>query len=287
MADRLDIQKTYKMYVGGAFIRSESGHYYPLTGKGGKLTANICLATRKDFRDAVTKARGAQEKWAGRSAYNRGQILYRIAEMMEGRKDQFIAELVREGLTKKQAEKETLATIDRVVYFAGWTDKYTQLFSTVNPVQSSHFNFSLPEPMGVVVVMAPEKPSLLGLVSSILPAIVGGNTVIALASTGAPLSALTFSEILHSSDVPGGVINILTGKTEDLAEHFSTHMDVNAVVYAREDESMLHQIQENATGNLKRVYHVWYKDWYSDEVDNPYAIADLQETKTTWHPVGI
>src|SRR4051812_46856922 len=211
-ADRLPVLKTYKIYIGGKFPRTESGRYYLLKNAKGKAVANVCLCTRKDFRDAVVAARAAQSSWAGKSAYNRGQILYRIAEMLEGRAAQFIDELTTSGLAASVARAEVEKSIDRVLYYAGWADKYQQIFSSVNPVSSSHFNFSLLEPTGVVSIITPEETGLIGLISTIAPTIVGGNTCIALASTSKPLSAVTFSEVLATSDLPGGVVNILTGQ---------------------------------------------------------------------------
>ncbi len=287
MSKRLDVKKTYKLYIGGAFPRSESGRYYSLTGKSG-FTANICLASRKDFRNAVVAARKAQSGWAARSAYNRGQILYRIAEIMEGRRDQLIAELKLEGATDKQASKEVDAAIDRAVYFAGWSDKYQQVFGTVNPVASSHFNFSVPEPTGVVTILLPDSASLLGLLQFVLPAIVGGNTVVVLTAESRPLAPLTLGEILHSSDVPGGVINILSGYRSELISNFSTHMDVNAVMYGGNDEEAITLIQKNAAENVKHVVLRKDDDWFDEERnEHPYVIMELQEIKTTWHPVGI
>ena len=287
MSKRLDIKKTYKMYIGGAFPRSESERYYPLSDKKGTLIANICLGSRKDFRNAVVVARKAFDGWAARSAYNRGQILYRIAEMMEGRKDQLIAELIKEGSSSKNAAKEVETSIDRVVYFAGWTDKYQQVFGNINPVASSHFNFSTPEPTGVVSVIAPQKESLLGFIQSTIPVIAGGNVVVVQASETKPLATLTFCEILHSSDVPGGVVNVISGKTEELASHFSSHMDVNAILLFEDNQDLKKLVQENASLNVKAVVHRSVKDFYSEENENPYLILDLQEIKTTWHPVGI
>lgn len=286
MSKRLDVQKTYKMYIGGAFPRSESGRFYSLNDKSGKFTANICRGSRKDFRNAIVAARKAQGGWAARSAYNRGQILYRIAEMMEGRKEQLAAELIKEGSTSKSASKEVETAIDRVVYFAGWSDKYQQIFSTVNPVASSHFNFSMPEPTGVVTIIAPQNASLLGFVQTVIPVITGGNTVVVLASHNNPLATLTLAEILNSSDVPGGVINILTGFEDELREHFSSHMDVNAMVYCENDKEALREIQENASLNVKAIIHRPEKNWASEDLESPYHILDLQEIKTTWHPVG-
>jgi hypothetical protein len=209
---RLEIIKTYKIYIGGQFPRTESGRYYPLKNKSGKVLANICLSSRKDFRNAVVAARAAVGSWSSKSGLNRSQILYRIAEMLEGRRAQFIQELQLQGSSIKAAEEEVNISIDRLVYYAGWCDKYQQLFSSVNPVASSHFNFSVPEPSGVVALLAPQENSLIGLVSAIAPVIAGGNTCIALASENFPLCAVTFAEVINSSDVPGGVVNILMSK---------------------------------------------------------------------------
>jgi len=286
MSKRLDIQKTYKMYIGGAFPRTESGRSYTLSDKNGNFVANMCLASRKDFRNAVVAARKAQPGWAGRSAYNRSQILYRIAEMMEGRKDQLAEELIKEGSTKKTASKEVETAIDRVVYFAGWADKYQQIFGTINPVASAHFNFSMPEPTGVVSIIAPQNASLLGFVQVVIPAITGGNTVVVLASQKKPLATITLAEILNSSDVPGGVINILTGSTEELTVQFASHMDVNAMLYCENDAKVLKSVQESAALNVKAIVHKPITNWASEEHENPYWILDFQEIKTTWHPVG-
>jgi acyl-CoA reductase-like NAD-dependent aldehyde dehydrogenase len=286
MSKRLDIQKTYKLYIGGAFPRTESGRAYTLTGKNDAFIANLCRASRKDFRNAMVSARKAQSGWAGKSANNRGQILYRIAEMMEGRKDQLIAELIKEGSSSKNATKEVETAIDRVMYFAGWSDKYQQIFGTVNPVASSHFNFSMPEPTGVVSIIAPQNASLLGFVQAVMPVIVGGNTVVVLASHKHPLATMTLAEILNSSDVPGGVVNILTGFIDELYDQFATHMDVNAMMFFEDDKAMLKKIQESASLNVKAVVHKPIKNWESEEHENPYWILDLQEIKTTWHPVG-
>jgi acyl-CoA reductase-like NAD-dependent aldehyde dehydrogenase len=278
--------KTYKIYIDGKFPRTESGRYYPLEGADGKTLANICLSSRKDFREAVVAARKAQPSWASRSAYNRGQILYRIAEMLEGRRDQFVHELSMTGSTKAQAEKEVDLSVDRLVYYAGWCDKYQQVFSSVNPVESSHFNFSVPEPMGVISIMSAENSGLLGLITFIAPAISGGNTVVVLASSSKPLSSVTFGEVLNSSDVPAGVVNLLTGKRSELLTHFSTHMDVNAVIYSGNDREEIKTIKESASLNVKRVSVYSDKNLGDDSSQNPYRIMDLQEIKTTWHPIG-
>jgi acyl-CoA reductase-like NAD-dependent aldehyde dehydrogenase len=288
MADRIDIQKTYKIYIGGEFVRTESGRYYPVhKKKSGRLLANLCLSSRKDFRNAVVAARKAQAGWAGRTAYNRSQILYRIAEMMEGRSDQFTAELVKGGYTRAKAGNEVAAAIDRMVYFAGWCDKYQQIYSTVNPVAGPYFNFSVPEPVGVLAMIAPEEQPLIGLVTVVAPVIASGNTCVVLASEMTPLTAVTFTEVLHSSDLPGGVVNLLTGSAEELAGQFSTHMDVNTVVYARADKNHIKTIQENAALNVKRVVIRNEKDWMEMQHENPYPILDTVEIKTTWHPIGV
>lgn len=284
--ERIDVLKTYKIYIDGKFPRTESGRYYTLSNAGGKTIANICLSSRKDFREAVVAARKAQPGWSARFAYNRGQILYRIAEMLEARRGQFASELKEQGFTNAQAEKEINVSVDRLVYYAGWCDKYQQVFSAVNPVESSHFNFSVPEPMGVVVTVAPEMSGLLGLISMIAPAIAGGNTIVALASYSKPLCAITFAEVLNSSDVPGGVVNILTGTHGELLKHFATHMDVNAIVYCGDNSDEIKMVKESASLNVKRVSVYSHTDLSSEKSQNAYRIMDLQEIKTTWHPIG-
>src|SRR6188472_179847 len=281
---RLEVLKTYKIYIGGQFPRTESGRYYVSVNADGKKLANVCLSSRKDFRDAVVAARGAFGSWSTRAAFNRGQILYRMAEMLEGRKAQFIEELIQQDSSKGKAEKELNLAIDRLIYYAGWCDKYQQLFSAVNPVASSYFNFSVPEPTGVVSIIAPQNDSLLGLVSVIAPIIAGGNTCIILASETKPLCSVSFAEVINSSDVPGGVVNILTGKPSELFSQFASHMDVNAVVYCGNEELVQKEIQQKAAGNVKRV--LIYKDvnWLSEKGQSPYYILNLQEIKTTWHP---
>lgn len=281
---RIEVLKTYKLYIGGQFPRTESGRYYTLMNAKKEVIANVSLSSRKDFRNAEVAARSAFAGWSGKTHFNRGQILYRVAEMLEGRKEQFVNELVQQGLTKKQAETEVQQSVDRWVYYAGWCDKYQQMFSTVNPVSSSHFNFSVPEPMGVVSIVAPEKSSLLGLVSVIAPVIAGGNVCIVLASEKMPLCSITLGEVLATSDLPGGVVNILTGTSEELHSHFSSHMDVNALIYCRNKKEEIKTIGENASLNVKRVFY-WDNDWTKADSQNPYLIQDLQEIKTTWHPV--
>lgn len=281
---RLEIVKTYKIYIGGQFPRTESGRYYSPVNKEGKVLGNICLSSRKDVRNAVVAARKAVGSWSERSAFNRGQILYRIAEMLEGRKAQFVEELQFQGSSKQAAESEVNLAIDRIVYYAGWSDKYQVIVSSVNPVASSHFNFSVAEPMGVVGIIAPENSSLIGLVSLVLPVICGGNSVVVLASEKLPLCAVTFAEVLHSSDVPGGVINILTGSTDEMAPTLSTHMDVNALVYGGSDSLKLKEIQENAVLNVKRVF-AYSTDWTKADAQGLHYISDVQEIKTIWHPI--
>lgn len=285
---RIDVKKTYKMYIGGGFPRSESGRTYKVFDTDDNLIANACQGSRKDFRDAVKTARGAFSGWSSRSAYNRGQILYRIAEMMEDRREQFMKELGPIGFKTAEAEADINASIDRLIYYAGWTDKYQQVFGSINPVASAHFNFSMLEPTGVVTAFAPENSPLLGLVSVIAPIIAGGNTCVILASEAHPLPAMSFAEILNSSDVPGGVVNILSGYREELAEHFSTHMDVNALCYTDElPQEMKKMIDENASLNVKRIVKRPVNDWYDEEAQSPYFLTNFQETKTTWHPVGF
>ncbi len=289
MSDRIEVLKTYKTYVAGNFPRTESGRYYKVYDGDDKILANACQCSRKDVRDAVVAARDAQPGWNDRTAYNRGQILYRIAEMLETRKGQFVEELETIGYKSKKAKEEVNASIDRLIYYAGWSDKYQQVFGTINPVASSHFNFSMPEPTGVVNIWAPEDRPLLGLVSVMAPVIIGGNTCIILASEKYPLSAISFAEVLNSSDVPSGVVNILTGHRDELLEHMTTHKNVNAFFYTDPDidPEKRKQIDENATLNLKRVRYKPVEDWLSDEAQSPYYITDFQETKTTWHPVGL
>ena len=282
---RLEVLKTYKLYIGGQFPRTESGRYYIATNGHGEQLANICLSSRKDFRDAVVAARKGFRGWSARPAFNRGQILYRMAEMLESRKPQFIDELSWQGLTKARARRELAVTVDRLVHYSGWCDKYQQIFSSVNPVASSHFNFSVPEPMGVVAAIAPQTNSLIGLASIIAPAIAGGNAIVILASETKPLSAISFAEVLHSSDLPAGVVNILTGKVSELSSQLSSHMDVNAVIYCGNDEFLAKQISQKSTSNVKRVLIYKDVDWLSDEGQSPYYILDCQEIKTTWHPI--
>jgi len=277
---RLSVLKTYKLYIGGQFPRSESGRYYTVNDADGNALANACLSSRKDLRDAVTAARSAFGGWSGKSAYNRGQILYRMAEVVEARRTEMIRELTDSGSSTAQAKKEVDACIDTLVHFAGWCDKYHQLFSTVNPVASSHFNFSVPEPMGVVGIMANNEQPLLGLIQPMAAAIAGGNTCVIMAHTDRPLAAISFAEALATSDLPGGVVNILTGKTSELLPWMAGHLDVNAILMSSLDNSAWKETQLAATANLKRIVSLPENDALS-----PYRILDLQEIKTTWHPI--
>jgi acyl-CoA reductase-like NAD-dependent aldehyde dehydrogenase len=285
---RLPVLKTYKLYLGGKFPRGESGRVAAARSKDGKtLLGNYCVASRKDFREAVVAARKAQPGWAKASAYLRGQILYRAAELMELRRAELEGELTRAGM--REAAAEVSATIDRLVHYAGWTDKVGQLFGTVNPVASPHFNFTTPEPTGVVVAVAPDAPALLGLVSVIAPAVLTGNTVIALASESTPLPALALAEILATSDLPGGVVNLLTGTRAELAPHFASHMDVNAIVDASGDAATGATLHGGSAVNLKRFAQRDFTaaEWMSSKAETPYWILDTLEMKTAWHPIGL
>lgn len=279
---RLEVLKTYKIYIGGQFPRTESGRYYPLSDSKGKLLGNICLSSKKDVRNAVVAARKAFGGWSERAPFNRGQILYRIAEMLEGRKEQFIAEMVQQGLSRAKAEREMEICIDRTVYYAGWSDKFMQISSAVNPVSSSHFNFTVPEPMGVVGLIAPQDSALLGLISLVIPSIAGGNTCVVVAAETKPLCAVTFAEVLNSSDLPGGVVNILTGSPAELVDTLASHMDINAIVSAQSISQK--RIQEVCIGNVKRSFF-YDQDWLKTEGEHLHFITDLQEYKTTWHPI--
>ena len=281
---RLEVLKTYKIFIGGQFPRTESGRYYtPLDSKG-KALANICLSSRKDVRNAVVAARKAFGPWSERAAFNRGQILYRIAEMLEGRQAQFVDELMRQGSSKVAATNEVNLSIDRIVYYAGWCDKYNQVVSSVNPVSSSHFNFSSLEPMGVVGVVAEQNTSLIGLVSLILPAICGGNSTVVLASEKLPLCAVTFGEVINSSDVPAGVINILTGSPEEMAATLASHMDVNALITSNLETKLSNKLSLLSVDNLKRKFD-YEVNWVEKDKQALHYISDLQEIKTTWHPI--
>jgi acyl-CoA reductase-like NAD-dependent aldehyde dehydrogenase len=281
---RLEVLKTYKIYIGGKFPRTESGRYYSPKNAKGEALGNICLSSRKDVRNAVVAARKAFGGWSERAAFNRGQILYRIGEMLEGRKAQFIEELQLQGATKAKAEKEVAVAIDRLIYYAGWCDKVSQVSGGVNPVASSHFNFSVNEPMGVVGVAADQSTSLIGLVSQIAPVIAAGNSCVVIAAEELPLCSITFAEVLNSSDVPGGVVNILTGSLDEMLKPMATHMDVNAIVYTGNDAETLNSIQEFAVENLKRVRH-YPQDWMDAKAQGLHYITDVMELKTTWHPI--
>jgi len=286
MVQSLKINKTYKLYIDGKFPRTESGRYIKWIDPKKNMTINFCRGSRKDFRNAVVAARGAFKAWSDRSAYNRGQIFYRIAEMLESRKEQFKSELILQGFTKKQSEKEVALSINRLVYYAGWADKYQQLFSRVNPVSLPYYNFSSPEPTGVVSVIAPDDSCLLGFLSLIVPAVVGGNTVVILASESYPLCGITFAEVLHSSDVPAGVINIMSGRRSELIEQFSSHMDVNAIIYCGVDSNHASMIEKNTALNVKRAVNHADQNWINPDAQGPYHIMKSQEIKTTWHPIG-
>jgi acyl-CoA reductase-like NAD-dependent aldehyde dehydrogenase len=280
------VPKPYKLYIGGAFPRSESGRYEAILDRDGRHLANASRASRKDFRDAVRAARGAQEEWARRSAYNRAQILYRVAELLEGRRAQFEQELERQGQDAAQAAAEVASAIDGWVYYAGWADKVQQVFSTVNPVASSHFNFSILEPTGVVGIIAPRDRGLLGASAALGAALAIGNTAVLLATEGYRLSAVTLSEVLHASDVPAGVANVLTGRVDELLPHYGSHLDVNAVVYYGDDAAEIERLQREAVANVKRVVLRRGDAWREVEAVGPYAILDTCEVKTTWHPIG-
>ncbi len=288
---RLSVWKTYKLFIGGKFPRSESGRVLAAVNpKTGGLVANYSHGSKKDVRDAVVAARGAVSGWAGATAYLRGQILYRAAEMLESRAAAFEAELVEgTGATPAAARAEVEAAVDRLVYFAGWADKYSQVFGSVNAVASSHFNFSTPEPTGVVAVLAPDEPSLLGLVGALAPVLVSGNAAIVLASEKFPLAALSLAEALATSDFPGGVVNVLAGKRAELASTLASHMDVNAIVDASGDPAVRAVLQGGAATNLKRVVvrDLSATDWATDRAADGYWIMDTVETKTAWHPVGV
>jgi len=287
---RLDVRKTYKLYIGGKFPRSESGRYLPAKSPRGEHLDNFAHASRKDFRDAVVAARAAVDGWAKASAYNRGQILYRAAEMLQNRAPELINEIARStGANAAQAKREVTIAIDRLVHFAGWTDKYSQVFGSVNPVASSHFNFTTPEPTGVVVVLAPDEPALLALVSLVAPVIASGNSAIVIASEKFPLPAATFAEILATSDLPGGVVNILTGKRAELVPHIASHMDVNAIVDGTGDADLGAKLHAGTALNLKRYanHSLAPADWFTTKPEDPYWILDTVEFKTAWHPIGL
>jgi acyl-CoA reductase-like NAD-dependent aldehyde dehydrogenase len=281
------VRKTYKLYIGGAFPRSESGRSYVVTDSRGGFLANAALASRKDARDAVSAARKAFPGWSGATAYNRGQVLYRVAELMEGRRSQFVAEIrAAEGIGASKAEAFVDAAIDRWVWYAGWADKIAQVRGSSNPVAGPYFNFSLPEPTGVVAVLAPQRAPLLGFVSVVAPAIVSGNTVVVLASEQHPLPAVTLSEVLATSDVPGGVVNVLTGRVAEVAPWLASHMDVNAIDLTGAPDDLRDDLADAATDNLKRVVeHSAGTDWAATPALD--RMLTYLETKTVWHPAAM
>jgi acyl-CoA reductase-like NAD-dependent aldehyde dehydrogenase len=282
---RVGVRKTYKLYVGGEFPRSESGRSYPVHRGDGGLLGYAAMASRKDARDAVVAARGAVAKWSGATAYNRGQVLYRVAELIEGRGGQFAEEIVNaEGLSRAAAERTVGAVIDRWVWYAGWPDKVAQVTGTANPVAGPYFNFSVPEPTGVVAVVAPAESSLLGLVSVVAPVVATGNTAVVIASEARPLPAITLSEVLATSDVPGGVVNILTGRTAELAPVLAGHFDVNAIDLTGIPAAGRAELERLAAGSVKRVFSS-DDDWAA--MPTPRRMLAFLEIKTVWHPVGI
>ncbi len=289
MSDRLDVRKTYKLYIGGAFPRSESGRSYAVTDTKGRFLANAAQASRKDARDAVVAARKAFPGWSGATPYNRGQVLYRVAEMLEGRRDQFVEEVrAAEGLSARKAAVLVDASVDRLVWYAGWADKHAQVLGGSNPVAGPFFNFSVPEPTGVVAVLAPQDSSLLGLVSCVAPVITTGNTCVVLTSHDRPLPAVTFGEVLATSDVPGGVVNILTGAVTEVAPHLAAHMDVNAIDLTGAGE-LATELEVAAADNVKRVLRPEAErrtvDWAA--APDLTRLRAFVETKTVWHPVGV
>lgn len=288
---RLEVRKTYKLYINGEFPRTESGRYYPVhDAKGSVLLANACRGSRKDVRNAVVAARKAFSGWSARTAYNRGQILYRVAEVLESRAAEMEDELRRAGASKGEARKEVELSIDRWVYYAGWADKYGQILGTVNPVAGPYYNFTVPEPTGVVGLVAPEAPALLGVTSRVAPAIVSGNTVVALVSEARPLAGITLGEIFETSDVPAGVINLISGLKSELVPWLAAHMDVNAIdVSGIEDDALRAKAEETAAENVKRVVgkNLAGSDWSAAEAASLEAVSSFLEMKTVWHPVGV
>ena len=281
MSKRIDVKKTYKLFIGGAFPRTESGRTYEVKNSKGVFIANPCMASRKDLKDAVVAARAAQGSWSQATAYNRGQILYRIAEMLEGRREQFISEISElTGVTVKKASDEVEASIDLLVWYAGWTDKISALDGATNPVAGPYYNFTIPEALGVVGFIAPKKTALLGFIAGIAPIIASGNTVIALASESAPLPAMSLAEVIATSDVPAGVVNILTGKTAELAPWFASHMDIDGLDITGLDSKFVAEVKVAGAQNLKRIHS--FKD-----VATPGRILAFMESKTVWHPIGV
>jgi len=281
---RVPVKRTAKLYIGGAFPRSESGRTYEALSHDGRLLARVARASRKDLRDAVKAARAAQAGWAGMTAYNRGQILYRVAELMEGRRAQFEAELADAGAS--DPARGVSAAIDRWVWYAGWSDKIGQVLGGTNPVAGDYFNFTIPEPTGVVGIVAPNDQSLLGLVSRVAPAIVSGNAAVVIASESSPLPAVSLTEVLATSDVPGGVVNLLTGQTAELVPWLAGHMDVNALDATGVPEDLVAKVDELAAENVKRVHFGPSVDPFGAEAQSPFEITALMEFKTVWHPIG-
>jgi acyl-CoA reductase-like NAD-dependent aldehyde dehydrogenase len=283
--ERVGVRKTYKLYIGGAFPRSESGRSYEVSGVDGQFLANAALASRKDARDAVVAARKAQSGWAKATPYNRGQVLYRVAEMLEGRRAQFVAELRDAG--SPDPESEVDAAIDRWVWYAGWTDKVTAVLGAVNPVAGPYFDFSVPEPTGVVAVLAPQRSALLGLVSVLAPVIATGNACVVVASNDRPLPAITLAEVLDTSDLPGGVVNLLTGSTSELAPWLASHADVNALDLTGADPADAVDLEQAAAQTVKRVLPTpaTEPDWTADPGTR--RLSAFLETKTVWHPLGV
>jgi acyl-CoA reductase-like NAD-dependent aldehyde dehydrogenase len=282
----VDVRKTYKLYLGGAFPRSESGRSYPVHDTKGRLLAHAAQASRKDVRDAVRAARAAQAGWAKATAYNRGQVLYRIAEMLEGRGEQFAAEVqAAEGLRLPAARSTVAAAIDRWVWYAGWTDKYAQVVGATNPVAGPYFNFSLPEPTGVVGILAPQESSLLGLVSVIAPAVATGNSTVVVSAQDRPLPAISLAEVLATSDLPGGVVNLLTGLTAELAPWLAGHRDVNALDLTGAEAAARADLERIAADTVKRVHRPAETDWVAEPTLD--RLGAFVETKTVWHPIGV
>jgi len=287
-SERVEVRKTYKLYVGGAFPRSESGRSYVVSDAHGRFLANAALASRKDARDAVVAALKAWPDWSARTGYNRDQILYRIAEMLEGRRDQFAAEVaVAEGLSRARAEAQVSAAIDRWVWYAGWADKLAQVLGSSNQVAGPYFDFSVPESTGVVAAVAPQRSTLLGLVSVVAPIIAGGNTCVVLAAEDRPLPAVSLAEVLATSDLPGGVVNILTGRAAEVAPWLASHLDVHGLdLTGIEDSALAVDLERAAAGNLKRVLLPEQEpDWTASPGLS--RMRAFLETKTVWHPVGI
>lgn len=286
MAQRLSVAKTYKLYIGGAFPRTESGRSIAITDTSGKTITHVCHASRKDFRNAVVAARAAQPGWTGRDAYNRSQILYRMAEMLEGKAEEF-AQLIKQTTESdlRTARKEVEASVDRLVAYAGWADKFSQVLGCHNPVVGPYYNFTVPEATGVVVVVAPDEPSLLGLITLMAPALCSGSTVVALGSEKYPIATSVLGEVCATSDVPAGVINLLTGQRDELIEHIANHRDVNAVVGAGLSKKHAAALRMGASENIKRVRIEDSVDFFDDEAcENPWRIEPLVEMKTIWHP---